>query len=140
MDVEYLEIPIKNAAPGVRESILTMRVNERAIFLLSPSLFIPSNTTNISFSYKDTAAAREAAAAAKQLQDGGPGGGGPEGPQQLPLSHRPRMPLEQQQKVAMLQHKLQQLQQMHLEQQQQLQQQQYDDSSVVQLDGQEWLM
>ncbi|CDI84026.1 hypothetical protein, conserved [Eimeria acervulina] len=128
MGVEYLEMPIKNAAPGVREALLTMRLNERAAFLLSPSLFYPDNTSPLLLPIKETAAAKEAETAAES-----------KGPLRGPLNPRGRLPLEHQEKIKLLQQKMLLLQQQQQQQQQQ-QLEQYDDASVLQLTGKEWLM
>ena len=105
-----------------------MRLNERAAFLLSPSLFYPDNTSPLLLPIKETAAAKEAETAAES-----------KGPLRGPLNPRGRLPLEHQEKIKLLQQKMLLLQQQQQQQQQQ-QLEQYDDASVLQLTGKEWLM
>ncbi|CDJ43089.1 hypothetical protein, conserved [Eimeria tenella] len=130
LNSEFIQVPLANTAPGIREAVLTMRHNERALFLLSPSLYLPE-AANLLLPFNATAAAREM---------GGPQGP-PEGPPWAAAASRPPLPLDQQDRIKRLQQRLQHMQQQLQQQQLQLQQQQpLGAQDAVELTGREWLM
>ncbi|KAL8273785.1 hypothetical protein Esti_002259 [Eimeria stiedai] len=126
MHADFFEIPVANAACGIREALLTMRQNERAVYLVHPSLVFPSDYL-FSFPWNTTAAAREAHAGASR------GGSEAEPPQDSALKHY--QSLHQQERERALREKLEVLQRQHRDLTQQIQH-----SETVSLTGRDWLM
>ncbi|KAL8449545.1 hypothetical protein Emag_003583 [Eimeria magna] len=126
MHADFFEIPVANAASGVREALLTMRQNERAVYLLHPSLVFPSDYL-FSFPWNSTAAARdEHAAAAKGQSEAEP-------ILDSSLKHYPS--LHQQERERALRERLQELQRQHRDFTQDIKH-----SDTVSLTAKDWLM
>ncbi|XP_026193070.1 uncharacterized protein LOC34617268, partial [Cyclospora cayetanensis] len=124
MHAEFVEIPVANAARGVREALMTMRHNERAVYLLHPSLSLPQDFQFI-FPYNATAAAKDLQHPPKEdVELMGP-----------PSPLNPKLTAEQKEQEKALQQQLRllrELQQQHMPR--------YTEKDVVELTGKEWLM
>ncbi|KAL8431668.1 hypothetical protein ACSSS7_005156 [Eimeria intestinalis] len=126
MHADFFEIPVANAASGIREALLTMRQNERAVYLLHPSLIFPSNYL-FSFPWNTTAAAREEHAAASDDKSD------TEPPRDASLKHYPS--LHQQERERAFKERLEELQRQHRDLTQHIQH-----SDTVSLTCRDWLM
>ncbi|KAL8448852.1 hypothetical protein Emed_003560 [Eimeria media] len=126
MHADFFEIPVANAASGIREALLTMRQNERAVYLLHPSLVFPSDYS-FSFPWNSTAAAREEHAEAANNQSEA---------EPVPASSLKHYPsLHQQERERALRKRLEELQRQHRDLTQDIQH-----SDIVSLTGRDWLM